>query len=248
MIIVEYNNTRHNIPSMWKDITIKQAIEAAQIKLPDDVRDSFDWFKHMEVVHKGFMALTDVDPDQVQPHHLVHYFAKYLYGFILDLHSTQPETYKPKLVDSFEHNGKRYIMPDHLDLGVNVIMQHDQRVKNFIEASNLLARFSEMRSEGIKVLPMMVASVVKESPEEVFDEKRITERAKEFETLTMDIGWEVFFCLSQLIIKFGSCTLQSINMENQTRMERLIKRLNTRLGRLRSQRRELQVRLKMLTG
>jgi len=244
MIIVQYNKETYHIPSEWKDITLTQAIDARGIDLPDDINDSFDWFRHLDTVKDGFKALTDVDPELIAPAQLVHFFSKYLYGFIKDLQSTQPETYKPRLIDSFRHNKKTYIMPTNLDLGVNVMLQHGQTVKPFIEASNLMKQFSSMRKDGIKALPMMIASLVKQSEDEVFDEAVINERANEFKTLGMDVGWEVFFCLSQLIIKYGNSTLQSMNSPKLNRMERLIKRLDMRLGRLQSHKAELQAQLK----
>ncbi len=246
MIIAKYNNETYHIPVEWKDITITQAINASQIELPDDIIDSFDWFRHLDIVKKGFESLTDVDPSLVAPAQLVHIFSKYLLKLIIDLQSIAPESYNPRLIDSFVHKKKVYLMPESLDLGVNLMLQHNQKVKNFIEASNLLKQFSEMRKDGIKALPMMIASIVKESKDEVFDESVVVARAKDFETLGMDIGWEVFFCLSQLIIKFGSSTLESMTAPKLNRMEKLIKKLDTRLGALQSHKVELQEQLKQL--
>jgi hypothetical protein len=244
MILAKYNKTKVEIPNNWKDITLKQAIELRGIELPV-IEDSFDWFKYMDKVHKCITILTKIDVKKIEPSWLVYIFAKHLYPLILDLSLPAPETYKPKAIADFRHKGVTYLMPFNLEIGENLILQHGQNVKCFIESSNLLKQFSSLKSDGIKAMPALVASIVKVDKDEVFDEVIIAERAKEFESLTMDIVWEVFFCLSQLIIKFGSDTLQSMTKKN--RMETIIQKLDMRLGRLQLRRAELWGQYKSLT-
>ena len=246
MLVVNYNKTDGHIPQYWVDVTIKQAIAAAKIEPPDDIADSFDWFRHLNVVKQAYVALTDLDPEKIDPANLVHYFTKYLLKFIIDLQAAQPETYTPRLISEFTFNGTRYLMPTHLELGTNVVLMHNTKVKNFIEASNLLKQFSEMKKNGIDALPLMVASIVRESDNEVFDEARVVERGKAFEELTMNIGWEVFFCLSQLIIKFGTDTLQSMNAKRDTKAQRILERLDMKLGLFQQRKAELLEELRRL--
>ena len=244
MILASYNKKKVSIPNNWRDMTLKQAIELRGVDLPV-IEDSFDWFKHMDLVHKCITILTKIDVNKIEPSWLVYVFSKHLYPMILDLSLPAPETYKPKAIAEFHHKGVTYLMPYNLEIGENLILQHGQNVKSFIEASNLLKQFSTLRSDGIKAMPALIASIVKVDMNEVFDEVVISERAKDFETLTMDIVWEVFFCLSQLIIKFGSDTLQS--MTKKSRMEGIIQKLDMRLGRLQLRRAELWGQYKSLT-
>jgi len=245
-MIVSYSNTTAKIPEKWHDITIRQAIECAGVELPD-VTDTFDWFQHLPIVKKYITILTTIkEPDKIEPSWLVHIFSKYLVKFIIDLKSPSPETYTPLMIEYFSHKGKTYLMPERLDIGVNIILQHGQTTKNFIEASNLMKQFSQMRKDGIKVMPMLVASMVKEERLEEFDEVRINERAKEFEDLPMNIVWEVFFCLSLLIIKLGKSTLQYMSRK-ESKMERLIKYMDSKRGLLLLRRAELRELLKKST-
>jgi len=243
MIIATLNGKKVHIPNRWDEITVKQAAEAYKIELPI-VTDSFDFFKHINMVKKLVKILTDIkDPDQIDPSSLVHIFSKYLSKFVYDLHSVSPETYKPQLIDSFTHKGVTYLMPVHLELGENLVLQHGQRVKNFIEASNLLAQFAALKSDGFAAVPTFVACVVKEDRLEDFDEKVVVERGKLFIDLPMNVVWEVFFCTSQLIIKYGRDTLRSMSRK-ETAMEKLIGKLDMKLGRLQLRRAELVAQLK----
>jgi len=243
MIIATLNGNKVHIPNRWDEITVKQAAEAYKIDLPI-VEDSFDWFKHIITVKKLIRILTDIeDPDYIDPSSLVHVFSKYLAKYVYDLHSLSPETYKPKFIDSFTHKKQTYLMPTNLELGQNLILQHGQKAKNFIEASNLLAQFAALKSDGFSALPMFVASIVKQERLEVFDEKTVVARAKEFEDLPMNVIWEVFFCTSQLIIKYGRDTLQSMN-KKETGLQKVLGKLDSRLGRLQLRRAELVAQLK----
>ena len=245
MIYTTLNNKQYSVPNQWSDITLMQAIKMSKIEL-HEVVDSSDWFKHMEVVKEHFKILTDIPVDSTKPSSLVHIFVKYMLPFAKDLRSVAPESYKPELIDSFKHGKQVYLMPDNLEIGENLILQHGQNVRSFIEASNLLKQFATLKSDGINAMPSLVASVVKIDRLEDFNEKEISRRAKSFESLPMDIVWEVFFCLSQLIIRCGRDTLKFMNRK-ETKVQRLIQRLDTRLGRLLLQRAELVGQLKGLT-
>lgn len=246
MIIASVNNESVRLPNKWSEITYTQAKECYAIDLPE-IEDTFDWFKYMSVVKKVFTILTGfTSTDSIDPASLVHFFSKYLAPFVYDLKSPQPSTYMPKMIESFSHRGVVYLMPNSLDLGVNVVLQHSQTVKPFVEASNLLAQFSSLRKDGFEALPMFVASIVKQDRLEQWDEEEIARRASDFSDLPMDVIWEVFFCTSQLIIKYASNTLQSM-AEKPKGVKGLIRKLDLKRGRLRLRRQELQEQLKAST-
>jgi hypothetical protein len=199
----------------------------------------------MDFVKRICSALTTIkDVNRVAPDDLVYIFDKYLAPLVYDLKAARPQTYKPRMIDYFKHKGKVYLMPTNLDvLGGNVILQHDQDVKRFTEASNLLAQFSKMQREGFVALPMFVASIVKEDRLEAWDETKVLQRAKDFESLPMSVVWEVFFCISLLTIKYGNNTLRSMQ-QKPTGLQWLIQMLVSRRGRWRLQRAALLAQLK----
>lgn len=246
MIIAELNKQVVKIPTEWSEITYSQAAKCYRDDYPV-VGDMLEWFEHYDFVKRMFAILTTCkDVDRVRPDDVVYLFDKYLAAMVYDLKAANPTTYKPRLINYFAHKGRTYLMPTNLDvLGGNVMLQHDQDVKRFVEASNLLAQFSKLKKEGFIALPMFVASIVKEDRMEEWDEAKIIKRAQDFDNLPMDVIWEVFFCISLLTIKLGSSTLQYMS-ERQTATSRLIQMLGSRLGRWRLQRAALQAQLSVL--
>lgn len=246
MIIAELNKQVVKIPTEWSEITYSQAAKCYREDYPV-VSDMLEWFEHYDFVKRIFAILTTCkDVDRVRPDDVVYLFDKYLAAMVYDLKVANPTTYKPRLINHFTHKGKTYLMPTNLDvLGGNVMLQHDQDVKRFVEASNLLAQFSKMKKEGFIALPMFVASIVKEDRLEEWNEANIVQRAQDFDSLPMDVIWEVFFCTSLLTIKYVSNTLQSMS-EKQTGINHLIQMLGSRLGRWRLQRAVLQEQLRVL--
>ena len=248
MMIVEINKQEVKIPTAWSDISYNQAAKCYELNYPTDIDDSFDWFRHLNVVKQVFKILTGFeDVDNIEQCSIVHYFSKYMVKFVYDLKAPQPSSYVPKLINSFTHNGVKYLLPESLDLGVNIVLQHSQTTKSFIEASNLLAQFSALKKDGFKALPLFVASLVKVDVNEEWDESVIVDRSAQFETLPMNVIWEVFFCTSQLIIKYGSDTLQSMIEVQNRENKKLVNRLASRYGHLKSREAELREQLKMLT-
>ena len=248
MIFYTHDQTkkRFAIVETWRDITLQSAIDVAAIKLPE-VHDTFEWFKHQLIIDQVMLKLTTLtqsDLDLLHPSQKVYLFTAQLLPFIKDLNSDKPVSYQPKLIKEFVHEGVEYLMPTSLVIDADtVVLQHGQKVKNFIEASNLLKRYAELKDEGIKVMPMFIASVVKEHPDEQWNEVNVIERSKRFATLPMDIVWEVFFCISAHTLKSYSDILQSMTEErSQTRLQRWV----SRLGRLRLRQAELLTRLAQL--
>jgi hypothetical protein len=56
---------------------------------------------------------------------------------------------------------------------------------------------------------------------EMYDEQKVADRAKVFEKLTMDVYWEVFFCIHRLSFRHFSDTLESF-IPAKTQRSRLL--------------------------
>lgn len=251
MIVIKIGDNQHKIVSEWNELTLDQAIKLSAIEMPD-VDDAFDLFEVLDVVKQYWLLMSDVKQntiDRVNPSALVHYFDKYMTPMIADLHNPTPKTYQPELIEEFTHEGVHYVMPKSLIIDEEtIVLQHGQPVKCFIEASNLLKQFSEMKRDGIKSMPLFVASIVKRSHDELFDEAVVAERAKRFATLPMDIVWEVFFCTSLLTVRRLKDTLQSMTEAIEKLKGASRSRWDMKLGRMRSRKAELLEELKKLRG
>jgi hypothetical protein len=249
MITITTNSTDHKLRHTWQDLTLLHGMKLRDIKLPQ-IGDDFDWFQHQDVMKQAMSVLCDtVNWVHVDPLTLQTMYMRYALPLIYDLQSEMPQTYMPQLIESFKHNGVTYLMPESLVIDELTVLQHKQDTKRFIEASNLMKSYSELAKDGLKAMSMFTACVVKVDRSEPFDEATILQRAKEFGTLTMDVVWEIFFCISLHTAKSLSDILRSTHT-----LSRAINDLNTRerlvlkLGRLRSQRRESWEELKRLTG
>lgn len=239
MIDIKINGTTYGYPERWQDMTLETAMRISEIDLPD-VEDMFAWHEHMDKVIAITAIATNISMDdlrQVKPEAIVWLFVDKLLVMVSDIKGDKPQTYTPMLITTFKHNGKTYHLPTSLQIGDNVVLQHGQNAKRFVEASNLLSQYSKMRTAGITVMPMFISSVVKESENEVWDEAVVANRAKEFLTLPMNIFWEVFFCILALTYKQMKDTLQSTHAKKEKEKQSV---LASRLGLLALRRQELR--------
>ena len=248
MIIYTLNDTRYELKNDWQDITLQEAMQLRDIEIPEQVDDVFDLYQNLDSVKAAIKVLTNAPVDLIPPTWVVSWFVRFAFDKMLDLRSNEvPRTYAPQMIEEFKHKGKTYYMPSNLDLGYDVILQHGQNAKSMVEASNLLKLYSEMKQDGIKVMPSFVASVVKEDRDEQFNELQIIQRAESFKDLRMHHVWEVFFCTLQLLHKQQIDTLRSLIKEKQ-KPQSVEERLASRLGRLQLRKVVLQERLKKLIG
>ena len=225
-------------------MTLEQAIDISSVKVPD-VSDWFDWFQHLDLIDMLLEKFsTFKDWSFISPAEKVNMFITYCLPLVQDLHAETPKTYTPRMIAGFTHNGTDYLMPTNLEIGTETILQHGQTAKPFVEASNLLKMFSEMKGEGIKVMPHFVSCVVKINHDEQFDEKEIARRVESFRTLPMDLFWEVFFCTLQLTYRLQVNTLRSMIKVRDPQPHGIVNKLASRLGRLRLRRAELLEELK----
>jgi hypothetical protein len=218
MIIFNHIPTKQEIQLIceWRELTLEQAIKVKAIDLPD-VADQFEWFEHLDKVKQLWQIFTrsKVDIETITPSELVHYFVKHILPMVQDLNAEYPKTYEPVLMQAFTHKGIRYNMPTSLQVGEEVILSHGQRARRFTEASNLLKVYSQLGREGLTIMAQFVASVVNENEEEDWREEFIIARGEAFKDLPMDIVWEVFFCISELLFKLLKDTLNFLKV-NQT--------------------------------
>lgn len=242
-------NERGTLPTKWEDVTLDQAVKVAQVELKD-TDNQLDWYEQVDAIEQIWSAFTAIDPAQLHPTELVYYFTTYLLGFVQDINGEWPRTYTPVGIESFKHKGETYLLPKSLVIDEQtVVLQHTQTARPFVEATNLLQQYNRVRKDGIKQMGMFVAAVVKREHGEKWDEAAVIERGKLFNDLTMDVVWEVFFCINQHIHKSINDTLQSMQGEiTRLKVKRnRTKGLDGRLGYLRQRRAELQEELKALT-
>lgn len=214
MIHFRIGRERHTVKNHWKDLTLSEAMTLRAIDLPE-VEDTFDWYSHLPQLREVARLMTTADPEMIPPSWIVSWHIRYWLPMWMDLRDEYPKTYTPQGIEWFRHKGVDYRLPESLDVGNDVVLQHGQTAKRFVEASNLLAAYSAMAKDGFKAAALFIATVVDEG--EDFDERRIVERSKQFADLPMPTVWEVFFYTSQHLLRQMTDTLPYlVEVENPT--------------------------------
>jgi hypothetical protein len=223
-------------------------MKVCEVELPD-VDDAFGWFEHTEKVAQVTSAMTGIGVEVLQklrPETMIFMFIKYLLPMVRELTAEAPKIESLDIIETFTHKGKRYYMPESLPIFGDVVLMHGQTAKRFVEASNLLALYSKMRKTGIQTMPLFVATIVRETKDEQWDEAVVAERAKDMLTLPMDVFWNVFFCTMRHTTRQMSDTLRSM-LEKEKPKRGTRAHLDMKRGLLELRKRELREAWQMLT-
>ena len=229
MIHLKINKTKGRIITEWYEMTVNQAIRLMAIDLPGNVKENLfdvalwnfgvDGFKYAA---KTFEILSTFDRSVIghtNAADIMLYFVKYHLAFIIDLHQQQPATYEPKEIADFELNGVKYLLPTTLKVESNLLPAYSSNAVEFVESSNILSVIADLGRDGIKHLPLFIATYC--HPEGAkYDEIEIQKRAALFGELPMSIAWEVFFCTQRLtqqyainILKYTAKQVQRYRMQ-----------------------------------
>jgi hypothetical protein len=212
---------KKKIKTEWYEITWREAADVLAIDIPPDVKEKMkgevveyvDWLVADDVfdyARKIIGVLSDIpDKQRVTPNDCLFYFMAYHVKIIADLLSATPVTYRPRNITRVPFKGKVYLMPESLRIGEGVLPMARETSENFVEAANILKHYGKLKEKGVQHLNYFVAVYLREEGEG-YDEQKIAERAEVFKDLTMDIYWEVFFCIHRLSARLIVDTLESL--------------------------------------
>lgn len=151
------------------------------------------------------------------------YFLEYILPILSDCYKTNPETYEPTGREVVKIAGKNYYLPNSIKVNGQIILQHNGSAKRFIEGSNLMRNWA--KTKNFEDMPLFLAAYLQEKPGERYNERAVIERAEVMKRATMDVVWDVFFCISQLTDKFESASLLFIQAEAESQAKILDRRL-----------------------
>lgn len=154
--------------------------------------------------------------DMVTPQDMLYMFTKEHLKLITDLIGVYPKSYEPTAPESIEFKGVTYQMPKSLRIDNTVVPMHDETAVTFTEASNVMKAIAKLQVQGIKHMNYFTAIYLRPEGEK-YDEQKVVKRAKLFESLTMDVYWEVFFCIYNLSIRHMHDTLKSFTLPKTPR-------------------------------
>jgi hypothetical protein len=212
---------KKKIKTEWYEITWREAADLLAIEIPPDVREKMkgevveyvDWLIAdgiFNYARKVIGVLSDIpDRQTIRPEDCLYNYMIFHVRLIADLLSATPMTYTPRNIEKVSFGGKVYRMPASLRIGEGTLPMSAETADNFVEASNILREFGKLKEKGVQHLNYFVAVYLREEGEG-YDEKRIAERAELFKDMTMDIYWEVFFCIHRLLARHINDTLESL--------------------------------------
>ena len=194
MVEIKIQDETYNIPTEWKDITLKwwcglytiinkynkkdeegNVIEAEHTEV-ELLKMNRDIFIYLTSIDENTM--NQLDTDSVTA-------AVSTVGQLL-------EEYKPKGVDRFEFEGETYFFPKEF-LKRNTF-------GDYIESTHLESTIKIMKHGRFDVLPEQMAILCRKGGEE-YDDDEIPSKTDKFKELTMDIVWEFSFFLTMQSVK-----------------------------------------------
>ena len=194
MVEIKIQDTTYEIPTEWKDITLKwwYGLYAIISKYNEkDEEGSPIEVEHSEVEvlrmnRDIFLYLTGIN---------VNMFQKLDIESVTQAVSTVGkllEEYKPKGIDRFEFDGDTYFFPKEF-LRKNTF-------GDYIESTHLESTIKIMKHGRFDVLPEQMAILCRKIDEE-YDDDAIPSKTEKFKELTMDIVWEFSFFLTLQSVK-----------------------------------------------
>jgi hypothetical protein len=203
----------------WSEITIALAEKLADIELPkkletvlkaliddnvaeyDKAQDSIsydDLVKEFPIYYGKVIALmTEIDVENLQWEERTDIFDNYFREMIIELKLLSPHTEKIE-EKFFEFKGEKFYFPESLRLQERFIPAYKERAVTFVEGTQQTQAIQKLKDQGIGGLSMIIAVYCRKKDEK-YDEDIVAKRVDEFKELTMDIGWNVFFCLFKLL-------------------------------------------------
>ena len=194
MVEIKIQEKSYDIPTEWKDITLKYWCGLYSIINQYNKRD--DEGNVIEAEHSEvellkmnrdiFIYLTGLSHDEMN---------------MLDVDSVNAavatfsqtlEEYKPKGIDRFEFEGDEYLFPKEF-LRRNTF-------GDYIESTHLESTIEIMKHGRFDVLPEQMAILCRRADEE-YDDDAIPAKTEKFKELTMDYVWEFSFFLTMQSVK-----------------------------------------------
>ena len=194
MVEIKIQEKSYDIPTEWKDITLRywcglysiinqynkrddegNVIEAEHSEV-ELLKMNRDIFIYLTGVSHSEMNMLDVDSVNAA----VATFSQTL------------EEYKPKGIDKFEFEGEEYLFPKEF-LRRNTF-------GDYIESTHLESTIEIMKHGRFDVLPEQMAILCRRADEE-YDDDAIPSKTEKFKELTMDFVWEFSFFLTMQSVK-----------------------------------------------
>ena len=196
MIQIKIQDKKYDIPTEWKDITLKYWCGLYQIinkynKKDEEGNVIEDQHTEVELLRLNrdiFMYLTGMNEEQMNMLEVESV------NNAVNTFSSTLEKYEPKGIEGFEFDDKFYMFPKEF--------LKRSTFGDYIEATHLESTVKIMKNGRFDVLPEQMAILCREVDEQ-YDDDAIPAKTEKFRELTMDIVWEFSFFLTMQSIKLA---------------------------------------------
>lgn len=225
MVKVNITGKKYTVIEQWNEITINQAAEiyTACDDIPDKLLDIYqalsDKDKLADVMEqvdeqesikdfpvfygKIIEMMSDIPAeiiDRISWNERTAFYNLYLEKFIIGL-LLHPFDYKAENIKSFTHEGKIYLLPETKTIINDERTFAEATAVEFAESADLELHSRKMKSGKYGVAANIISILCRPKGEK-YNEATSLKRAEGFGELTMDVFWEVFFCLDLRLKNF----------------------------------------------
>jgi hypothetical protein len=208
MIEIKIKDKSYEIPTQWKDITLRYWCGLYEIinkynKKDEEGNPIEEQHTEVELLRMNrdiFMYLTGVSENQMKlldvesVTNAVNHFSSLL------------EAYSPTGVDRFEFDGEVYLFPKEF--------LKRSTFGDYIEATHLESTIQVMKHGRFDVLPEQMAILCRKVDEE-YDDDIIPGKTEKFKELTMDIVWEFSFFLTTQSVRLAKTFQMFLGKEGE---------------------------------
>ena len=194
MVEIQIQDKKYEVPTDWKDITLKWWCGLYNIinqytKLDDEGNEIEQEHSEVEVLKMNrdiFMYLTNINENDIKELEVESV------NKAVETVSELLQKFEPKGIDRFEFDGETYFFPKEF-LKRNTF-------GDYIESTHLESTIKMMKHGRFDVLPEQMAILCRKIDEE-YDDDVISSKTDKFKELTMDIVWEFSFFLTMQSVK-----------------------------------------------
>ena len=194
MIEIKIEDKSYEIPTEWKDITLRYWCGLYEIinkysKKDEEGNIIEEEHKEVELLKMNrdiFMYLTGLNQSQMNRLDVESV------NSTVDTFSSLLSQYEPKGIEKFEFDGDEYLFPKEF-LRRNTF-------GDYIESTHLDSTIEIMKNGRFDVLPEQMAILCRKAGEE-YDDDAIPEKTEKFKELSMDYVWEFSFFLTMQSVR-----------------------------------------------
>ena len=211
-VFTEYSEITHNRYCQLCDLIIPDCLQTVyKSKSEQEYKENWDKITEEQLrldialfvgdLIKIFSDIPETLIDAISYIDRMNLYHSQLEKLVIDFVRGYPANdFDPTKRQSFIWNGKVYNLPKTLKIFGKVVPGYGATALQFTEANDVFKLFSGFKNEGIKRFNEVVAVYCNTKSESGFDIDKVSEKAELFKELTMDVIWDVFFCIQKLLI------------------------------------------------